>query len=678
MKKIFSFVLLYCVSYSLFAQLTDSNLPIVIINTDNGFDIPDAPRVSATMKIIYRGPGERNYVSDQHDIAKLNYNGKIRIEIRGSSSQSTPKKQYGLTTVLNDNITNNNVELLGMPKENDWILGGLAFDASLIRDYISYNLSRKIGNYAPRQQYCEVIINGNYRGLYILQEKIKVDDNRVDIAKIDASDNTLPELSGGYLTKADKVTSEDPSAWTMSTYLGSQTDFIHETPKPTVITSSQHTYIKSVFEKLATKATNSSISSGYPSVIDVPSFIDFILVNELAANVDAYQFSTYFHKDKNGKLRAGPLWDLNLTYGNDIAHWWGAESRSKTDTWQFDNWDNIGPKFWKDLYSNSTFRCYLSKRWNFLTQSGAPLNESSLNTFIDETVALISEAAAREQMRWGTVNNHSAEISALKDFISDRIVWMTSQLGSFSSCSNVSTPPLVINRIHYHPETSTQFPIDDDLEFIEIINNSSNPVVLTGIYFSGTGFVYQFPAGEILEANGIIQLANDYTTFRQKYGYSPYGEFTRNLSNSTQKLTLADAFGNVIDEVEYIDATPWPHADGNGLYLKLTDPSLDNNIGGNWIASNEAITSTKTVVDAEENEIPQLELYPNPTEKTLSIFAGVQIESVQLKDIQGRMLEYREVNNNSIRLDIFNYSPGVYLLTINTRDKSVVKKIIRK
>lgn len=678
MKKIFSFVLLYCVSYSLFAQLTDSNLPIVIINTDNGFDIPDAPRVSATMKIIYRGPGERNYVSDQHDGAKLNYNGKIRIEIRGSSSQSTPKKQYGLTTVLNDNITNNNVELLGMPKENDWILGGLAFDASLIRDYISYNLSRKIGNYAPRQQYCEVIINGNYRGLYILQEKIKVDDNRVDIAKIDASDNTLPELSGGYLTKADKVTSEDPSAWTMSTYLGSQTDFIHETPKPTVITSSQHTYIKSVFEKLATKATNSSISSGYPSVIDVPSFIDFILVNELAANVDAYQFSTYFHKDKNGKLRAGPLWDLNLTYGNDIAHWWGAESRSKTDTWQFDNWDNIGPKFWKDLYSNSTFRCYLSKRWNFLTQSGAPLNESSLNTFIDETVALISEAAAREQMRWGTVNNHSAEISALKDFISDRIVWMTSQLGSFSSCSNVSTPPLVINRIHYHPETSTQFPIDDDLEFIEIINNSSNPVVLTGIYFSGTGFVYQFPAGEILEANGMIQLANDYTTFRQKYGYSPYGEFTRNLSNSTQKLTLADAFGNVIDEVEYIDATPWPNADGNGLYLKLTDPSLDNNIGENWIASNEAITSTKTVVDAEENEIPQLELYPNPTEKTLSISAGVQIESVQLKDIQGRMLEYREVNNNSIRLDIFNYSPGVYLLTINTRDKSVVKKIIRK
>lgn len=676
MKNFFSFVILFCVSFSLFAQFTDSNLPIVIINTDNGFDIPDAPRVSATMKIIYRGPGERNYVSDQNDITKLNYNGKIRIEIRGSSSQSPPKKQYGLTTVLNDNITNNNVELLGMPKENDWILGGLAFDASLIRDYIAYNLSRKIGNYAARQQYCEVIINGDYRGLYILQEKIKVDDNRVDIVKIDPTDNSLPELSGGYLTKADKVTSEDPSAWTMPTYLGSQTDFIHETPKPTVITSAQHTYIKSVFEKLASTAKNSSISSGYPSVIDVPSFIDFMLINELAANVDAYQFSTYFHKDKNGKLRAGPLWDLNLTYGNDLKMW--GLDRSKTDTWQFDNWDNIGPKFWKDLYDNATFRCYLSKRWNLLTQPGATLSETALNTFIDETVTIISEATAREQIRWGTVSNHSGEITAMKDFISDRISWMTAQLGSFSSCSNVSTPPLVINRIHYHPETSTQFPVDDDQEFIEIINNSSNPVLLTGIYFSGTGFVYQFPAGEILEPNAIIQLANDRTTFIQKYGYSPYGEFTRNLSNSTQKLTLADAFGNVIDEVEYIDAAPWPNADGNGFYLKLTNPSLDNNVGENWIASNEAITSTEVVVDAEETEIPNLELYPNPTEKILNISAGIPIESILLKDIQGRILEHKEVHNKATTLDISIYSTGLYLLTINTRDKSVVKKIVRK
>src|SRR5687768_13784824 len=75
--------------------LTDSNLPIVIINTDGNVAIPDEPGVLGTMKIIYRGEGQRNYVSDQNDSQVLNYNGRIDIEIRGSSSQELPKKQYG-------------------------------------------------------------------------------------------------------------------------------------------------------------------------------------------------------------------------------------------------------------------------------------------------------------------------------------------------------------------------------------------------------------------------------------------------------------------------------------------------------------------------------------------------------------------------------------------------------
>ena len=153
--------------------LIDSNLPIVIIATDGNAPIPDQPRILANMKIIYRGEGARNSVSDQNDPAALNYNGRIEIEIRGSSSQSLPKKQYGLTTLESDNVSNNNVALLGMPKENDWVLNGLAFDASLLRDYISYTLSTSIGQYAPRTRYCEVIINGDYKGLYLLQEKIR-------------------------------------------------------------------------------------------------------------------------------------------------------------------------------------------------------------------------------------------------------------------------------------------------------------------------------------------------------------------------------------------------------------------------------------------------------------------------------------------------------------------------
>jgi hypothetical protein len=203
-------------------------------------EIPDSPRVLATMKIIYKGQGLRNYVIDQNTAGYLNYNGRINIEIRGSSSQVLPKKQFGLTTLKADNISNNNVSILGLPSDNDWILNGLGFEPSLIRDYLCYNLSRSIGEYASRTVYCELMINGSYNGLYVLQEKIKQGSDRVDIMKIGTLDNTSPAVTGGYITKADKTTGNDPVAWTMSSYIGTNdVTFIHDQPKPENVTS-QH------------------------------------------------------------------------------------------------------------------------------------------------------------------------------------------------------------------------------------------------------------------------------------------------------------------------------------------------------------------------------------------------------------------------------------------------------
>ncbi len=273
---------------------TDSNLPIVVIYTDGGVEIADDPRVLGTMKIIYRGPGERNYRTDISKPEYLNYNGRIEIEIRGQSSQVTPKKQYGFTTLLVDNVSNNNVSLLGMPAENDWILNGMVFDTARIRDFLNYNLFRQLGNYASRTAYCEVVINNDYKGLYLLQEKIKSDNDRVDVLKIASGDNSLPNVSGGYITKADKVSPGEPIAWTMYTWYGSPVDYIHELPKPDNATLWQTNYIKSQFENLEREAENgnSSLDNGFPSIIDVPSFIDYMIINELGSNPEACTYST--------------------------------------------------------------------------------------------------------------------------------------------------------------------------------------------------------------------------------------------------------------------------------------------------------------------------------------------------------------------------------------------------
>jgi hypothetical protein len=673
MRQIKIIFLLMILSGSVNAQiLTDSNLPIVIINTDGDVSIPDEPRVLATMKIIYRGENERNYLTDQDNTAYLNYNGRIDIEIRGSSSQTTEKKQYGFSTKNADNITNNNVRLLGMPAEHDWILNGMVFDPALIRDYLCFNLSRQIGEYASRAVYCELIINGVYKGLYLLDEKIKADDNRVDVIKIDLNDVYLPELSGGYITKADKTSADDPAAWTMTTWTGAGVNYIHELPKPEIVNPLQNDYIHGQFTNLASTAFvgNASVYNGYPSIIDVPSFIDYIIINELASNADAYQFSTYFHKDRNGKLRAGPIWDSDLTFGNDLFIW--GMDRSKTNIWQLSNEINDGSRFWKDLFDNSQFRCYLAKRWNELIQPGQPLNLSSIEAFIDQTVATISEAIVRENALWRFVGSHQQRITDLKTWLTARIEWMTINLGSYSACNNVIVPPLVITKIMYNPEASVYYTDSDDLEFIEIMNNSDKVISLSGIYFSGTGLVYQFPYNAILDPYSSVFLASNPDFFLAEHGFLPYGQFTRHLSDKGQNLVLSDAFGNIIDNINYSDTVPWPDADGNGYYLTLTDPFLDNNDAGNWTASNDKTLSENDIITGFD-----LQLSPNPVRDMLKIKTPSVIKSISIYDIYGRLLETVNVNCETYELEMKQFTEGIYIIRVITPGKTYSGKIVR-
>ena len=171
-------------------SFTSSNLPIVIINT-NGQTIPDEPKITADMGIIYNGIGQRNNIADPYNV----YNGKIGIEIRGHSSQMFDKKQYGieLREVNGDDVK---VALLGMPEEADWVLNASYIDRSLLRNVLTYKLSNDLGRYASRTRYCELVLNGEYRGIYIIQERIKRDKNRVDIKKMSKTDVSGDAVTG--------------------------------------------------------------------------------------------------------------------------------------------------------------------------------------------------------------------------------------------------------------------------------------------------------------------------------------------------------------------------------------------------------------------------------------------------------------------------------------------------
>ena len=657
-------------SYSATAQtFTDSNLPIVIITTDNDpntnlpLEILDDPKILATMKIIKRPDGSRNYVTDQNTASFLNYNGMIGIEIRGSSTQTLPKKQYSLTTLKADNISNNNVSIFGMPSENDWILNGLGFDPSLIRDYMAYYMSRELGNYASKTEFCEVVINGNYKGLYVFQEKIKSNENRVNVLKIEATDNTLPNITGGYITKADKTTGGDPVAFWMD-----ETKFVHDLPKPENATPEQTQYIEAEFNRMQDHAYDDDLIDGYRTIIDVPSFVDFMLVNELCSNADVYQSSTFFHKDRGGKLRAGPVWDFNQSFGSTFTN------SSHVDQWQFNNGNRIGPPFWSYLFDNSDFRCVLAKRWNEVKALGKPLNKDVLIAYLDNALSYISEAIPRESQRWGAINDHATDVNRVRNFIVNRTTWINNNIGSFANCANVLLPPLVITKINYNPKTSTGFPGSNDLEFVALQNISDRSVNLSGVYFRQLGLTFQFPYNSSIGANETIYLASNSATFQSKYGQVAFGQFFRNLSNKSQKIVLADADGNIIDSVEYFDSAPWPTSpDGGGTYLKLISTSLDNNLASSWEASTDDTLSTDSFLASSS-----LSIYPNPVTNVLTISASTPISGVKIFNILGALVHEVKTDSQNINMDMSAYSSGIYFIKIYNEEGFTSRKIIKK
>ncbi|MBO7647556.1 MAG: CotH kinase family protein [Bacteroidales bacterium] len=679
LKRAFLFIIILAGALSIHGQwITSSNLPIVIITTDlipgtnNHYSIQDEPKVPATMKILYVNDSTVNYLSNQNDSAFLNYDGRIGIELRGSTSQGHSKKPYGLETRMDDDVTNRNVSLLGMPAENDWVLTPMNDEPSFVRDCLSYGLAAAMGRYAPRTHYCEVIVNGDYRGLYFLTEKVKIDSKRVDIVSMDSTDNSFPAVSGGFIIKADKLTGGDVPAWTTPAYdYWEEVSYIYHNPKPEEITAAQGMYIQQYFDSIAqlVAANNEDAGSGFPALLDIASFIDYMIMGEMSSNVDIYQKSTFFHKDRCGKLRAGPVWDFNLAYGYDF----GSVGRSGYNVLQFDNEDNTGSDFWHQLYENEQYRCYLFNRWKSLTAEDGPLYLYHVYDLIDSLSGIISEAMPRERSRWGRSYDYNNHIATMKTWLANRYAWLDNEFSQVLNCPERAIMPLVISKINYHPPIM-QGHASDELEFIGITNNGEDTLDISGVYFRELGLTYQFPAGSFINPHQEIFIASDPDAFLQCYHKNAYGKFHRHLDNKSEALVLADAWGNIIDEVTYADTLPWPTtADGFGDFLILSDLNLDNSQGESWMAADEFVG-----ID-EYGGASFLQVIPNPTTGMVRVVMDKPIRDITVTDISGRVLLTQTSWDYDQELNLSRFPAGVYFLKVVTAEHETrIEKIIKR
>jgi hypothetical protein len=422
-------------------RLESSDLPIILIET-NGQSIVDDPRIVAEMKVINNPAGELNYPSDPAN----DFSGKIEIEIRGSTSQSFPKKSYAFETEEN-NGQNCNVCLIDMPKENDWILYGPYSDKSLIRNALAYQLSREMGQYASRSRFCELIINEEYAGVYVLTEKIKQDKNRVDISEIDSDDNAGDSLTGGYILKIDRIGTNGCSGW--RTPVGLIYMNWHD-PDCVELTDEQEAYSKNFIAEFENALFSDGFSdpvNGYLPFIDANSFFDYLIVNELAKNIDAYRISTFMYKDrdsKGGKLIMGPVWDFNIAFGNvDYLNGFRTDS---LQAFKF--------PWWNRFLQDSVFSKNLRERWIFHRHNSLSIDR--IFGIIDSMTTVLEEAQRRNFKRWDILNtdiwpnyyiggNYYAEIDYLKGWLVNRLNWLDNYFENYAApATNLDNYSLVL------------------------------------------------------------------------------------------------------------------------------------------------------------------------------------------------------------------------------------------
>ncbi|MGK4001546.1 CotH kinase family protein [Sorangium sp. So ce1036] len=383
--------------------------------------------------------------------------------VRGQSSQSFPQTPYKLELWDNDD-KDLDYEVLGMPADSDWALIPPYYDRTLIRNPFTYTLGRDMGLEAPRVEFAEVYLNydarsigeADYQGIYWISETIKNNKVRTDLEQLDEEDRGLPAISGGYIFKFDQAAAEEPKLLcTGSDPLpgfggfggrpggerpgtGGTCWVDLEVVDPDPLNDEQKAWLTQYVQEFHDSLHQTPIGD-YAAYIDVPSFIDYLIISELTLNVDAYVRSAYYFKDRDQKLKAGPLWDYNFALGGVGAQ--SATPESGGDTgFRFSGQRNVN-NWYQKLTADPSFMAQVRTRYTALRQT--LLSEAAIEQRMNELSAPLSRAVVRDFARWPvpsiiessegflggpTAPTWEGQLQVMRDFLRARLAWMDANL----------------------------------------------------------------------------------------------------------------------------------------------------------------------------------------------------------------------------------------------------------
>ncbi len=422
----------------------------------------------------------------------VDFAGAAAINVRGKSSAGFAKKQYHFET-QDERGEDKDVSILGLPAESDWVLQGPYSDKSLMRNVLSYQWSNEMGQYAPRTRFIEMFLHtggsvvsmSDYVGVYVLMEAIKIAPGRVDIAKLEPSDNAEPEITGGYIIKKDKFDSDDQS---FSTSRGQQ--LIYQDPTGTELTQAQKSWIRNFFNAFESVLHGPSFRdpvNGYAKFIDVGSFVDGHILVELTKNIDGFRLSTYMSKDREGKLTMGPAWDYNLSLGNaNYLNGWSPTG------WYYSQLSDGDYPYWRRLFEDPEFRLRYADRWFALRRD--LFTTDRLAGVVEDYATLLNEPAARNFDRWRILGQYvwpnwyiaktfREEIVWMQSWLSDRLAWMDNQIAF-----ELAPAPPVFNQQGGHVDAGFLLAMSAPGEIYYTLDGS-DPRSLTGPVPPTTGTV---------------------------------------------------------------------------------------------------------------------------------------------------------------------------------------------
>ena len=312
-------------NYNGTGQVFDSNLPLVYVDSF-GFSVDNSTGGIRPFRPCYALIISPDSATGRASLTNApDYSGPAGTHVHGESSASFDQRTYGVE-LWDERGDSQNASLSGMPADSDWILYGPWSEKSLMRNKLIYDWmisARGEDGTAVRSRFVELFFNqtkpangqvgfGTYRGVYVLMEKLKHGKNRVPVAKINT--NTIdPELiTGGYIIRKDK---DDPIKTKWITPGGVDLQSFD----PDRLNTNQLSYIRTylaTFEKALNGSSSRDFIKGYQAYIDPDTFIDAQWMLEFTKQVDGYNYSTYWFKDRGARLRAGPIWDFNIALGN--------------------------------------------------------------------------------------------------------------------------------------------------------------------------------------------------------------------------------------------------------------------------------------------------------------------------------------------------------------------------